>query len=134
MFGTRVLGGDGMVFQKKQLKTIIFMTGILITIFIIGSFYTGYGMTPSDYSVKADSLVSSNRSKHAVKVMVEKGDTLWEIAAAYYSHEYKDINTLVQEIKDCNGITSDIIHEGNYLIVPYYETERDSYKMASSMD
>lgn len=53
-------------------------------------------------------------------IMIEQGDTLWEIAKSHYSEEFRSIPEYIDQIKECNNITSDTIHTGMYLIVPYY--------------
>lgn len=62
-----------------------------------------------------------NRIKTVTSIEVKKGDTLWSIASRYYSDEYHNMNTYIDEIRDSNGLSSDTIHTGNYIIVPYYE-------------
>jgi len=62
----------------------------------------------------------SQRIKQVTSVRIEKGDTLWSIASRFMSCEYKDLNEYVEEIMSSNGLTSDQIHAGNYIIVPYY--------------
>lgn len=63
---------------------------------------------------------TSSRHKLIASVEVKQGDTLWEIASAYISEEYDSINEYIQEIKATNGMASDEIHAGNYIIIPYY--------------
>lgn len=63
---------------------------------------------------------SGERTKLVTSVEVKKGDTLWSIASEYISDEYGNINDYIKEIKDSNGMTSDEIHTGNFIIVPYY--------------
>lgn len=58
-----------------------------------------------------------------VSVKIEKGDTLWKIASEYYSEEFNDMETYIGMIKRCNGLTSDTIHAGGYLVIPYYAEE-----------
>lgn len=60
------------------------------------------------------------RVKLVTSIEVKKGDTLWSIASNYISDEYNNISAYVEEIKDSNGLISDTIHTGNYIIVPYY--------------
>lgn len=68
--------------------------------------------------------VAAKRSEDRVKLItsieVKKGDTLWSIASEYISDEYDNIIDYIEEIKKCNRMTSDDIHTGNYLIIPYY--------------
>ena len=61
-----------------------------------------------------------DRVKLVTSVEVKKGDTLWSIASGYMTCEYDDMNEYVEEIKESNGLTSDTIHAGNYIIVPYF--------------
>ena len=68
------------------------------------------------------SASQENTSTIQVKsIMVESGDTLWDIATANYSDNYDSIEEYVDVIKDCNHITSDKIFTGSYLIIPYYQ-------------
>lgn len=60
------------------------------------------------------------RVKQVISVQIQKGDTLWSIASTYLSDEYRDVNEYINEIKHSNGLVSDTIHAGNYIIVPYY--------------
>ncbi len=61
-----------------------------------------------------------DRTKLVTTVEVKKGDTLWSIASTYFTEEYNDLNEYIDEIKDSNGLVTDDIHAGNYIIVPYY--------------
>lgn len=63
---------------------------------------------------------NGNRQKLITSVEVKQGDTLWSIASAYISEEYDSIHEYIKEIKASNGLASDEIHAGNYIIVPYY--------------
>lgn len=63
---------------------------------------------------------SGKRVKLITSVEIQAGDTLWSIASAYMSDEYDSINDYIDEIRDSNGMASDEIHTGNYIIVPYY--------------
>lgn len=72
----------------------------------------------------ATKTVTAKREGYRVKevtcVQIQKGDTLWSIANTYLSDEYRDVNEYIREIKYSNGLESDTIHAGNYIIVPYY--------------
>ncbi len=113
---------------KGNNKSIIFkMLVILIALFVI--FLVGLYINTD--RVSADYI--SNRSKQVVSVKIKKGDTLWDIAKEYMTEEYNDINEYIQEIKLSNGLYSDTIHEGSYLIVPYY-AEIDSNIRLTSLE
>lgn len=53
-------------------------------------------------------------------VEIESGDSLWSIARQYYTSDWKDLESYIEEIKQFNGISNDTIQAGGYLAVPYY--------------
>ncbi len=53
-------------------------------------------------------------------VMIEEGDTLWDIAVRY-AVPGQNVGTFVTEIKEVNGLKTDRIYSGNYLIIPVYQ-------------
>ena len=65
---------------------------------------------------------TTRREKTIVSVQIQEGDSLWSIASEYMSREYKSVKHYVKEIKRTNNLTSDTIHTGCHLIVPYYRT------------
>lgn len=69
---------------------------------------------------QAAAFSNEPRVKQVVSMKIQKGDTLWSIAKEYITQEYDDMNEYIREIKSSNGLVSDTIHEGAYLIVPYY--------------
>ncbi len=58
--------------------------------------------------------------KQYVSVRVEKGDTIYDIASEHMNGGYADINDYVDEIVSVNGLSSETIHTGEYITVPYY--------------
>jgi cell division protein YceG involved in septum cleavage len=68
---------------------------------------------------------SAARTKTVTSVEIKKGDTLWSIASEYYSDEYDDMNEYIEEIMYSNGMSSDVIQAGNFIIVPYYKDAVD---------
>lgn len=75
--------------------------------------------------VFASSANGNRKEKGFFSIKIEEGDTLWEIAEEHYRNSGQDtIGNYIKEIKRCNGLSGDVIHEGNYLIIPYWSSEK----------
>ena len=61
--------------------------------------------------------------KYYKSIIIEPGDSLWSIAEEYCNDSYQDTREYVSELKQLNSLTSDTIHEGQHLLVAYYNTE-----------
>ena len=96
-------------------KTKEFLLPLLIIIVLFFLIFSS-----SVLNVSADN--HNRKEKLVTSIRVEKGDTLWSIAKEHMTKEYKDLNDYINEIKDTNGLYSDTIHEGRYIIVPYYSS------------
>lgn len=77
----------------------------------------------------ANSLLANAKSNHEYatskyykSIMVERGDTLWSIAAEYTDSQ-TDTTDLIKEIKQLNNLHGDEIICGSYLVVPYFSNE-----------
>lgn len=53
-------------------------------------------------------------------VQIEEGDTLWSIAKEHYSEEFSSLTSFISEIKRMNGLTSDTVYAGSYILIPQY--------------
>lgn len=62
-----------------------------------------------------------NASYRIFSVEIESGDTLWTIAEEYYSEEFDSIQEYIREIKRMNNLSSDVLFEGAYLLIPCYQ-------------
>lgn len=70
-------------------------------------------------NAKGDFMGDSN--KYYKSIIVANDDTLWSIAEKYMDKEHYDsINDYIEEVKHMNDLTGDVIHYGEYLIIPYY--------------
>lgn len=71
--------------------------------------------------VKAEYSHEKVYHKMYTSVVVEAGDTVWEIAEENITSGYENINELVEEIGFINGLNdSYAIRSGTVLIIPYY--------------
>ena len=95
------------------------MVLLLATVFVItiGSVIFG-----SIFSSAKNSDDDIQRYKYYKSVVIEQGDSLWSIEQEYKA---KDVTTkeYVEELKELNALKSESIHEGQHLLVAYYDTE-----------
>lgn len=63
------------------------------------------------------------RSYCITSVQIEAGDTLWTLAKEYYSDEFSSLINYIEEIKRLNGLSSDKLYAGNYILIPQYRKE-----------
>lgn len=94
------------------------LRGILIVFVILLVFL----FLTTGFSFNNPSAIAQNRNtvKYYTTVQVHAGDSLWSIAEAYCTPEYRDMDRYIQEICDINGIPGDEIRPGSYLNIPYY--------------
>ena len=60
--------------------------------------------------------------KYYKSIIVSNNDTLWTIAEKYMDDEHYDsINDYIREVKSMNTLKDDVIHYGEYLVIPYYD-------------
>ena len=65
----------------------------------------------------------NENEKYYTSDYIESGQTLWDISEIYCSVEYADRMEYIEEVMELNHLTSEEIHSGNYLIVPYYDVK-----------
>lgn len=96
----------------KRRMILLLAAVLLITVgsVIFGSIFTNEGS-----SVEAhDATYTAYKS-----IEIEAGDSLWSIAEEYMLDEFDNTAEYVKELKRLNNLTSDTIHEGQYLLVAY---------------
>lgn len=103
---------DGQNYYHTNKKRIWILGAIVLLLIIIFSISFVTKTVTAQRDVARTKLVTSIEVKH--------GDTLWSIASDFMSEEYDNLNDYIDEIKESNGISSDEIHAGNYIIVPYF--------------
>ena len=63
------------------------------------------------------------RTYQIISVEITEGDSLWNLASEYYTEEFSSVSNYVTEIKRMNGMRSDTLYAGSYLLIPQYVTE-----------
>ena len=105
--------------RKKQVakqKCILGMMTLLII--VIGSIIFG-----SMFSSAKEQTDDTIQYKYYKSIVIESGESLWSIAQEYRTDAYEDTQDYIDELKELNGLTSERIHEGQHLVVAYYDTE-----------
>lgn len=98
--------------NRGAVKKLLLFGALFIALILFGFTMIKPLSAEADFDSRTVKLVES--------VQIEKGDSLWSIAKEYYSDECGGMKQYINEIKKTNHLYSDTIHEGNYLLVPYY--------------
>ena len=98
----------------------------LILIAVVSVLALGLSVYLSDDPVDAHTERRSDipvpvRCKYYTSVEVSYGDSLWSIAEEYLDADHQSVYDYIDEIKAINGLDSDQIQAGEYLMVSYYE-------------
>lgn len=71
-------------------------------------------------NAKDDSVETSY--KYYKSIVIANDDTLWSIAQQYMDEDhYESIYDYINEVKNMNSMTDDVVHYGEHLIIPYYD-------------
>lgn len=103
------------VFFKKLaivFSVIVIAAGLGIT---MGSNLTGSNQ------VSAHDKDIVEKEKYYKSIEIVSGDTLWNLAETHMDDSYDCVQDYIDEVKDMNGLLDDSIHDGQYLMIPYYE-------------
>lgn len=104
---------------KRMNQKVIIVSIISVVVLCIVFIYIVSGKKIASASAMKD-------EKYVMSIQIEQGDTLWGIAKENITSHYDSIDEYIEEIKDCNSLISDTIHEGQYLIIPYYCSQSSS--------
>lgn len=63
---------------------------------------------------------TSAKTYSITSVQIEEGDSLWSLASEYYTEEFDSVNAYISEIKRMNGLSSDVLYAGNYILIPQF--------------
>ncbi len=100
---------------RKQIMTLV-MTFIIIVFLALtfGGIFSKAN-TPSEQSKLS--------YKYFKSVVTEYGESLDSISSEFRAAGYDSKDAYLNEIMKINAITTDVIHSGEYLILPYYSNE-----------
>jgi len=102
--------------KEAAKKKLIFL---LVTVFAItvGSIIWG-----STFSAAQANAEEESQIKYYKSIMIQGGETLWSIAEEYKCED-ESIQEYIENLKELNGIKSDTIHQGQHLVIAYYDSE-----------
>lgn len=99
--------------RQHRNKKILLTAGISLVCCIFAGILLFQGKSPK--AAETDTGFKSYTS-----IEIKSGDSLWSIASEYMTDDYDSIQEYVRDIKSLNGLGSDEIHAGKFLLVPYY--------------
>ena len=80
-------------------------------------------MAGGSFIVRAEDASSDIAYKYYTSIRIEKGDTLWSIAAEYGDEHFESGQDFLHEVIQINHLLDFDIRQGDYLIIPYYSSE-----------
>lgn len=106
-------------FYMARKYTLVLLAVILITGMTVS--LNGISAKAGKRSAKDASVQIAKQDRGYKSILLKPGDTLWEIALEYKGAGHNSVQDYINEVMEINGLTSDRIHAGRYLMVPYYE-------------
>lgn len=101
---------------RKQQNSKKKMMMLLATILFITIGSIGFGSSFSDAHESKEEQTIVYKS-----ILIQSGDTLWDIAQEYKTNDYESTQDYVDELKRLNSLEADQIQESKYLTVACYE-------------
>jgi LysM repeat protein len=98
--------------------TFVFSFGVFVQVYAGNTASTTHSnnLTISSGSSN-DNHTASTPAPAAKKIIVNSGDTLWDIASIHVS-KGQDVRSYIDSIKKLNGLTSSSVNAGDVLILP----------------
>jgi len=103
--------------RNRELRNHI-ITAILTLLLIIS-----LTLTLGSFLSKASGKNDNTDYKYYTCIVIEKGATLYTIAAQYMGNHYSGADDYTKEVMSINNLESDQIIAGQSLIIPYYSAQ-----------
>ena len=102
--------------RQREMKKNFLILMMTVCLVVTGS------ISVSGFRASAKDDSADVSYKYYKSITVNNHDTLWSIAEEYMDEEHYDsITEYIEEVKRMNSLTSDTIHYGEHLIIPYYD-------------
>lgn len=105
---------------KSNQSNITFGKLVIIVLFMVALFLIVLFVLPERSAAAGNSIGGTYT---ITSVQIQEGDSLWGLASQYYTEEYSTLSDYITEIKRMNGLTSDTLYAGNYLLIPHFISE-----------
>ena len=105
--------------RRRVMKQRMFLALLAVVFVLTGTIVCG-GMMLKAHGNAQEAPVEYTYYK---SIEIHSGDTLWSIAEEYMPQSYDDVQDYIADIKELNHLTSDQIHDSQYLLVSYTDTE-----------
>lgn len=105
---------------RKNRKMNITRTFVLALLIIL---FSGILIGGNIVSANAkDTVIPSEQTELCYRtILIQEGDTLWDIADDYVEAGMSSKEAYIKQIREINHIYDDNIYAGSYLVLPYYQ-------------
>ena len=101
--------------RNRQLKQRLLISAFVLTLFVVLAFIL--------FSTKSMASNDEALYKYYKSVQIKSGDTLYDLSLEYVNPTMNDTESFINEVMYINNLDEDYhLYEGNYIIVPYYDT------------
>lgn len=92
---------------KTNAKRIILNILVALAIFLLFRLFTAYELGKEELKTYT--------------IIINENDTLWNIAGNISKEKNMDIQKIIYDIQDVNGMSSSSIYKGQTLLIPVYD-------------
>lgn len=106
--------------NNHQVPYIILGKAAVLVLFMVALFLIVLYVLPEKTAAAGN---TTGGTYTITSVQIEEGDSLWSLASEYYTEEFSSITNYIAEIKRMNGLSSDTLYAGCYILIPQYITQ-----------
>lgn len=103
--------------QKSEIPYMLIGKLAAIILFMVALFLVVLFVLPERTAAAGNTAGSTYT---ITSVQIEEGDSLWSLASEYYTAEFSSVADYITEIKRMNGLSSDTLYAGSYILIPQY--------------
>lgn len=102
--------------KQKRHRTVLVIVSVFLTL--------TFSILTGGFIARAQRAEETSCYKYFTSIQIMPGDTLWTLADQYCDENFRSREAFIREVQRTNHLLDHELHEGYYLIVPYYSTER----------